>query len=260
MSPTAADVCDQIERSTRSLVGVLRGATDAVLREDSLLPGWDRLTIVCHLRYGAVALLRMTDDALAGRTTAFYPEGRTAQRPGTLVARPGESSADVVDSLRRQSDALHERWKGLTPSDWGIEIREDADNVDLGDLSMGELAVLRLTEVEVHSTDLGLPDLGPWSETFVDAALRMRLDWLPRRRRSDRPTPSGRRSWLLTPTDRGSTVLVTVDDLRITSTPAEPDTPADTVIAAPCRELLGMLLGRAAPPGSATFRRCVPGP
>jgi hypothetical protein len=31
----------------------------------SLLPGWTRLAIACHLRYGAEALIRITDDALA---------------------------------------------------------------------------------------------------------------------------------------------------------------------------------------------------
>ncbi len=215
---------------------------------------------MCHLRYGAVALLRMTDDALAGRPTAYYPHGRTAQRPGTLGPEPGESPADVVTSLSRGSHALHARWSELTSSDWEIEVQEPADSVDLGEISLRELAILRLTEVEVHSTDLGLSGLGPWSEIFVDAALEMRLDWLPRRQRNDRATVAGTRSWLLAPTDQGPTVLVTVDGEHVTSTRAGVTTPADTVIVASRRELLGLLLGRSAPPGSTSFRRTFPGP
>ncbi|MEL6983369.1 MAG: maleylpyruvate isomerase N-terminal domain-containing protein, partial [Actinomycetota bacterium] len=50
------------------------------LRDPSHLPGWDRLTIACHLRFGAQASERMTTEALAGAPAAFYPKGRSHQR------------------------------------------------------------------------------------------------------------------------------------------------------------------------------------
>ena len=55
--------------------------------------------------------------------------------------------------------------------------RRAPDNPDLGTRSLFELAVLRLTEVEVHGTDLdiGLPD---WSDEFVRVALPMRMERL----------------------------------------------------------------------------------
>lgn len=44
----------------------LSGLDREELRRESRLPGWDRLTIVCHLRYGATASHRMTEDSLGG--------------------------------------------------------------------------------------------------------------------------------------------------------------------------------------------------
>jgi hypothetical protein len=58
---------------------------------------------------------------------------------------------------------------------------EPSDRKDLGQTPLGLLALLRLTEVEVHGTDrdIGLPD---WSDIFVSTALHRRLTWLNTRR------------------------------------------------------------------------------
>ena len=90
------EVAAEITGRTRMLVAALERCD---LLAPSALPEWSRLTIACHLRYGAEALARMTHDALAGRTTAYYPGGRDEQRPGTLVPRRGEAPVDVVQSL-----------------------------------------------------------------------------------------------------------------------------------------------------------------
>ena len=49
---------------TRRIVDCLSALGDAELFQPSLLPQWSRLTIVCHLRYGAEALGCMTCSAL----------------------------------------------------------------------------------------------------------------------------------------------------------------------------------------------------
>lgn len=229
---------------------------DADLDAPSRLPGWSRLTVACHLRYGAEALRRMTDDGISGQPTSYYPAGRATQRPMTLAPRRGESSADVVASLRDESRALHERWR--TVEEWAIRIVEPSDNPDLGPVELRRLVLARLTEIEVHGTDLGL-GLGPWSEVLVRHVLPMRLEWLNSRRSNHRAVDTSvRGSWLLVATDMSVSQVVTVYGPTVVSRPGDS---ADSTITGTGAELLALLLGRA-PAGFAPedFSRAVPGP
>jgi len=252
------DVLIQTERSTATLIRSVARISESGPQDASHLPGWSRLTIVCHLRYGAQALVWMTDDAIAGRPTSFYPRGRAEQRSATLRPEPGESPLDVVASLKAASAALDERWRRVT--DWTVAVTEPSDNRSLGTVSLGHLALLRLTEVEVHGTDLGV-GLGPWSDVFVREALPMRLAWLTTRRSNHRPVPDDlHRSWLLTATDGGPTTLLAVDGALVTSTPASPEDRADVVVRATSRELLALLLGRSDLAVASEFNTAFPGP
>lgn len=247
------DVLDQMERATADVVAALESAD---LGSPSLLPHWSRLTVACHLRYGAEALQRMTQDTIAGRPTSYYPDGRATQRPTSLVPRDDESSADVVTSLRQESTALHEDWR--TVKDWSIRIVEPPDNSDLGPVPLSHLALARLTEVEVHGTDLGL-GLGPWSEVLVRHVLPMRLEWLNARRSNLREVDTTiRASWRLVVTDMELSHVVAVDGENVVSQPGDT---ADTTITGAGAELLSLLLGRA-PTGFAPkdFSRALPGP
>ena len=170
-----SEILEQITASTTRLCDALEGAD---LLAPSELPDWDRLTIACHLRYGAEAMRWMTLDTLAGRRTAYYPEGRSNQRPGTLQPRPGESPADVVGSLRATSAALDDAWASV--DDWSVTVVEPDDNVDLGPYPLRHMPLFRLIEVEVHGTDLGI-GLPAWSDVLIDHGLPMRLERLSRR-------------------------------------------------------------------------------
>jgi maleylpyruvate isomerase len=225
-------------------VGALRDLDDRALRAPSRLDGWSRLTIACHLRYGAEALVLMTRHALRGAPTSYYPDGREQQRPSTLVPRPGESGADVVASLAMCSDDLVRALSALTDDDWRLEGSKLGDTFDLRSLSLADLALLRLTECEVHGSDLGL-GLDDWSPLFVSLALPFRVALL-RTRRPDQPgipaTTTG--SWLLIATD-GPTHVVSVAHGKVQSQQCTPNTtPATAAIEATSRDLLALLLGR----------------
>jgi maleylpyruvate isomerase len=229
-----------IARRTDEVVAALRSLDEPDLLSPSELPGWSRLTIACHLRYGATALAPMTDAALADLTTSYYPGGRDGQRPGTLSPEPGETPRAVVASLAERSADLDARWGGLTPDDWSRPVREPEDLPDLGTLTLAQLALLRLTEVEVHGTDLGL-GLADWSPDFVDTALPFRVDRLHARR----PTPGTPDpcSWLLVASD-GPTFRVSVSGRRVGAGREDPAAGADATIDASSRDLLALLLGR----------------
>ena len=237
------DLVAAVRRRTNEVVAALRTAGDDGLEAPSLLPGWSRLTIACHLRYGAEAFGRMTAAALEGRPVSYYPEGRDAQRPATLVPATGESPMDVVASLAAHGGALDRVWTGMRQAQWDLVVREPEGRSDLGRLPLSRLPLLRLTEVEAHGSDLDL-GLGDWSDVFVRAALAFRLDWLNTRRTNHRTVDEAvEGSWLLSAPD-GPTYRVAVEGGRVSSLPAAPDAPADAVVEAPARDLLALLLGR----------------
>lgn len=233
--------------TTDRLVEQLRGLSDGDLLGPSALPRWSRLTVVCHLRYGATACRRMTEDALAVRPASYYPGGRARQRPSTLEPGDGEQPADVVASLAAESGLLAKVWAEVPGVGWAAAITEPPDNPDLGAIDLATLALLRLTEVEVHGTDLDV-GLGPWSDEFVAAALPLRLSRLARQHiggPGSRHSPTGR--WLLRATDgRSHMVAVAAGDAAVEVTAAEPRTDADAVIEGTGADILALLLGRTA--------------
>jgi maleylpyruvate isomerase len=237
------DLVAAVRRRTDEVVAALRALDDDELRAPSALPGWSRLTIACHLRYGAEAFARMTAASLEDRPAAYYPGGREGQRPGTLEPGAGETPAGVVASLAGHSATLDQLWTGVAQAQWESVVREPDDAPDLGPLPVARLPLLRLTEVEVHGSDLDL-GLADWSDVFVRVALPFRLDWLSTRRSNHRRVDGEvTGSWLLTAPD-GPTWLVAVEGDRVTSHPAEPGASADAVVEAPARDLLALLLGR----------------
>lgn len=240
----AGEIAAVAAQRTAELVAELR-RPGVRLDDPSRLRGWSRLTIVCHLRYGATALLRMTNDALAGRETAYYPDGRARQRPATLAPGPGETAGDVLDSWAEAAARLDDSWATLDRSAWRTMVSEPPDNPDLGPLPVAGLALARLTEVDVHGMDLdiGFPD---WSATLVDVALPARLARLPARRVNHRAVDrSVRGSWLLTSGDGFRWVVTVTGDDEVTSDPAGNGAPPPrATIAGTRRDLLALLLGR----------------
>lgn len=152
------------------------------------------------------------------------------------VPRPGRARrGDVIDSLEARSRALDERA-------WSTPVREPAGLVDVGSLRLAQHALLRLTEVEVHGTDLdiGLPE---WSGVLIGAALPFRLARLRQREVAYDVIGRDTASWLLVATD-GPVHRVTVDVGSVTVEPADRRTPASASLEASSRDLLAVLLGR----------------
>lgn len=232
---------DALDAATDRLRAVLDGAGEDALQEPSLLEGWSRTTLLAHLRYGAVASARLTEDALAGRPAAFYPGGAT-EREESLRPGEDESVTELVADLFTQSDRLAEQWRQLDDADWEVELREPR----LGRMRLTRAVALRLTEVEVHGVDLGLDGLDEWSDRFVEVCLPLRIAWLPNHARNlpeaDR-TVSGR--WLLR-SDTGRTWLVSASGALASAGPKDTihEASVDCVITGTERQLMGLVLGR----------------
>lgn len=145
------------------------------LDRPSLLPDWTALTIACHLRYGAQALRQITAATLAEVPSSYYPGGRDLQRPFTLQPALGEPRLHVIESLRHESGELRALWVALDDADWDRAMIPHPDDDDsLGAMPLRDLALLRLVEVMVHGSDLGL-GLTPWPLTFGQWLLPLRI-------------------------------------------------------------------------------------
>lgn len=241
--PTGAALVRAVARRQEEIAERLAEADGDLLTQESRLPGWDRLTIACHLRYGADASRRMTTDTLAGNETSFYPQGREHQRPSTLCPSNDESTSDVIAALNEESQHLVETWHGVDERQWKTKIQEPADNPDLGSINLWTLALLRLTEVEVHGHDLDL-GLSRWSETFVSTALPMRLLWLPSRRSNRRDTErlvDG--TWAIAAVD-GPTFVVNASGTDVEVAESSTGVDADATIVGTADRLLAFILGR----------------
>jgi uncharacterized protein (TIGR03083 family) len=262
-------IIEAARRRTDALTSAMRPLTHDEWLLPSTLPGWSRLTLLCHLRYGAAMTRRMTIDTTEGRPTAFYPDGRDTQRPRTLRPEFGESPRDVVESFVEQSVALADVWAALHSDDWTRTVIEASGRAESGRvaLTIADLALLRLTEVEVHGTDIDL-GLDGWSAVFVDLALPRRMAWLGRRSppRVDESTPLPL-TWVLAATD-GLSYSVHIDrNQRVTTEVVPFDAAAQHRVQGERRHLLALLLGRmvaaelsADESAISSFRQTFPGP
>jgi hypothetical protein len=152
-----------------------------------------------------------------------------------------------VASLDEESTRLLNSWSELTASEWSTTVTEPAGSHDLGPTTIFQLALMRLTEVEVHACDLDI-GLDDWSEVFVSNVLPVRIGWLATRRRNPLAIdPAVRGSWLLSSEDGRWRVEVKGDAVtgdEVTSGPADANEQADCEIRASSRDLLATLLGR----------------
>jgi len=127
--------------------------------------------------------------------------------------------------------------------------------------------VLRLTETEVHGTDLRFTGLDAWDELFVEVVLPLRLAWLDRSRHRPDADLSVTGSWLLS--DTREQWLVLTHGIDVSAYYADADTRADCRLTASRRDLLAFLLGRPTVASIArfgdleladAFKRAFPGP
>jgi uncharacterized protein (TIGR03083 family) len=253
---------------SRAVCDALDGLVLDEVRAHSLLPDWSRLTIACHLRYSARTLRRMSEDALRGRPTAYYPEGRQEQRPRTLRPEPLETASDVLAGLHTAVDELCKEWTALDRGAWRTAVAEPPDNPDLGPTTLAMLAMAGLTEFEVHGTDLdvGLPD---WSPRFVELVLPARVLWLNHRRTNHRAVDDSiRQTWQLQSYDGGLRYLISTATGSVVARAASAAHDAATTITASRRDLLALLLGRpfrgdvtaSTVDGISEFQAAFPGP
>ncbi len=162
-----------LEEPQQALAG-LRLASDALVedltgrtsqddmwhRGPSLLPDWDRATVVAHLIGNADSVTAGLQGALEGRIDPCYPGGM-AQRDGDIEARRQGPIADLIIELISAHRRLDDTLGRMTPQAWQGSCSARGQEVPVCLLPWR-----RWREIEVHRADLGFP-------TFTTA------DWSP---------------------------------------------------------------------------------
>ncbi len=174
----------------------LAGLDDATARRPSLLSGWSVGHVLTHLSQNAESITRWLEGALAGVTVARYPGGRE-QRDGDIEAGAGRPAPVLLDELWRSCMALEEVWARSALAGWP-DVDPPAPDAPW---PAAESPWRRLSEVEIHHSDLGLGfHAGEWSQELVRWLLPRRLARLD----TQVTDPAERRrllSWLVGRTD-----------------------------------------------------------
>ncbi len=276
MPTTSADVPPEI---VSLLLTALDGATDDLsaslarasapeLAGPSLLDGWSRAHVVAHLTNVAQALVRMTHDALADRPTTMYPHGR-ADRDAQIEAVAAASWEELHTKFVQATATLMNIWRAVPWERWGRPFTE----TELGTAQFGRVVGLRLTEVEVHHSDLAV-GFGPrdWSRELTQTCLPLRLASLERYRRrpeADQTIDGSGSSSATTSIGAGACAPTTPTSRSSTSNRSSRDDGADVVLRGSSTDLTALLLGRQDPAmlavsgdteRAAAFKRAFPGP
>lgn len=154
-APTAGTTVALLRDATHRLVRAVDGMPDAAYDEASALPGWTRGHVVAHLALNAEALagvLRAVTQGAGDGEVAMY--AGDAQRDADIDAL-GPSGAVVLRSrlygaltdLTDALDALPAGRAGVV-----VERTPGSDRT----FAAGDVATMRLGEVEIHRVDLDL--------------------------------------------------------------------------------------------------------
>lgn len=205
------DGCVAAHRRLRSALTVV---DDQVARRPSALPGWTVGHLLTHLARNADSHRGMIEAIGRGQVTDQYPGG-AAQREGDIAAGAHRPAAELVDDVGVSHQRLEAAWAALDDEAWAVGLGRRAAGLAPAPL----LVALRWREVELHSVDLGLADLGGpgWadlSDGYVDVEWDLTLGGLDRRLPDDVAlllAPGDRPSRLA---GRGSSPIVVRDDAR----------------------------------------------
>lgn len=186
MDPTAVNRhVEGLAASHQRLLSVLdpidgEGLTDEMVRRPSRLPDWTVGHVLTHLARNADSYARLTIAAENGESVDQYPGGASG-RNADIEAGAVRIARDQIADLRRSVYELEGAWAVAREAWFGRGRLMSGEEVPIADLPLR-----RWREVEVHTGDLGLRELGldgpdSWSREYVrhDLAV-MSMQWKSR--------------------------------------------------------------------------------
>jgi maleylpyruvate isomerase len=152
-------------------LGATAGLTDDDVRAPSLLPGWTRAHVLCHVARSGEADARTVEGAIRGQILEKYPGGeevRTREIEAGVPRGAGELRADLVATQAELTAA----WARVEDGMWDRETRTPA-----GPRSVAGTVHARRREILVHLVDL---DIGVGADALPADYVSADVDWLRR--------------------------------------------------------------------------------
>lgn len=195
------DLLAGVWASHARLGALVAGLDDAAVRRPSSLPGWSVGHLLTHLARNADSHTGMVAAAGRGEAIQQYPGGG-AQRGGDIASGAGRPVEALVADLLAAQRRLEQAWDATHVATWRSGYGLTAS---LGPTSLAGLVLLRWREVEVHTVDLGLSELGgPTWNDLPHAYLDHEWPWCVARLPARLPPGT---SVLLAPGDRPSVAV-----------------------------------------------------
>lgn len=155
MSHIPTDWIQGCTAAHRRLEAATELVTDTVARRPSALEGWSVGHVLNHLARNAESHVGVFTAAARGEVGAQYPGG-TEERARLIEEGADQPAAVLAENLREAHARLEAAWAATDERAW-------TDGLGLwtaGAASLAEFVIRRWREVEIHSIDLGLGDLG----------------------------------------------------------------------------------------------------
>jgi maleylpyruvate isomerase len=161
------------------LLTVIAVLTDDDVRAPSALPDWSVGHVLTHIARNGDSVAHLTEAIGRGEVEDQYPGG-TTQRSSDIEIGSSRSAADLIVDVRAVNERVHRAWDALTDEQW---LTGRARTASVREMPATYLPVMRLREVVVHTSDLGLAAATwrEWPEAFVAAELVRLLEMLPSR-------------------------------------------------------------------------------
>lgn len=156
----------EIDAATVRLLGAARRLTDDQIAGPSLLPGWTRGHVLAHLARGADAMRNLLIWAGTGVETPAYASQES--RDSGIEKGAGRSSADLYADVEQAAHAFNAAVRELPDRAWKARVRV----LNSARFPVSDLLPRRLTEIELHHTDLGTGyTAADWPASFVQRKL-----------------------------------------------------------------------------------------
>lgn len=165
MTRTLDDSQRWLTEGTDRLLATVAALPDEGLDDATLLPGWDRLTLLAHVARNAGALRNLLSWARTGVEAPMY--ANAAERAAGIAELAAQPPAAVRAELIASADALERDLADLPADRWTQTVRTARGRP----IPASEIPWMRVREVWVHLVDL---DAGP-TFTAVPDAVRVAL-------------------------------------------------------------------------------------
>lgn len=226
---TLAERLAWLTEGTDRLLAALEPVDAEVLSAPSLLPGWDRATVLGHLARNADALCNLVHWAASGVETPMYPD--PAHRQADIARSAALPAAELLRDVATSAHRLDAAMASLGAPGWGAQVRTATGR----SVPATEIPWLRVREVWIHLVDL---DLGDQFADLPDRLVDTLLTEVARTMAAKGNCPTLR----LEPTDRSRTWAVGTGNGTDSTTHSTTENGAR--VRGTAAELLGWLVGR----------------